>query len=341
MAKILRERPAYYDRFVCTGNTTCIDSCCNLWILPLDRKTAEYYLSYEGEFGDQLRSNIFQDESGEWFVRIGSNGICSFLTEDKLCNVRLHAGENAQPCLCVTYPREKNIMAGNYRQDRLLIACSEAASMFYKETGDRLEFLCSEEENEEEVPEELKERVEQLLAFRDGLVEALQAGAYDRSLFDVYESEKTFASIFEDAIYFEGHEPTETILKETRALLPEADRWRKEFYGSVPDAKKWMRKTAAYFAHRNLLDTIQDGSIEGPLVSVFRSVHVLELICLSVFRRKGSFDVEDMIECAHTFGLTFEISMHNVKLMKDVRNKARDKHYIQNENSEMRPFLYP
>ena len=60
-----------------------------------------------------------------------------------------------------------------------------------------------------------------------------------------------------------------------------------------------------------------------------------------VFKKKGSFTVDDMVFCAYTFGLTFEISMHNVHLMKEVRNTAKDKYYPDNENSEIRPFFYP
>ncbi|MBR3515764.1 MAG: flagellin lysine-N-methylase [Lachnospiraceae bacterium] len=342
MAKIVREIPSYYSKFQCTGNTTCIDNCCNAWLLPLDKKTAEYYQNYEGEFGDTMRENIYQDEHGDWFIRIGENGSCKFLTEDKLCTVRLHAGEHAQACICEVYPRERNIMVGDYRQDRLLIACSEVAKLLYKETGDRLEFIRTEEETEdEEITPELKERTEQLLAFRDGMVEGLQAGVFDASLFGAYESKESFDKLFADAIYFEKHEPTETVIAETRAIVEEAEEWRKKFYDAVPEAKKWLRKTAAYFAHRQLLDTVQDGSIDGPLISVFRSTHILELICLSVFKKKGSFTVDDMVFCAYTFGLTFEISMHNVHLMKEVRNTAKDKYYPDNENSEIRPFFYP
>ncbi len=342
MAKIIREMPSYYPEFQCVGNTTCIDNCCVVWVLPLDKKTVDYYMGYEGEFGEVMRSNIFQDENGEWFVRLKEAGRCSFYTDDKLCNVRLHAGESAQPFICEVYPRERNIMVGNYRLDRLLIACSEVASFIYRDKSDRLKFIRKEEEIPGEEPsDELKERTAMLLAFRDGIVEGLQSGAFDSSLFEAYESEKTMEGIFKDAIYFDGHEPTDTYIRETKALTGEADELRRKFYEAVPEAKTWMRKSAAYFAHRQLLDTVQDGSIEGPLISVFRSVHILELICLSRFKSKDTFDVEDMIESAHTFGLTFEVSMHNVNLMKEVRNMAQDKTYPDNENSEIRPFFYP
>ncbi len=342
MTRITRERPSYYPRFQCTGNTTCIDNCCHAWVLPLDKKTADYYMNYKGEFGDTMRSNIFKDEKGDWFIKIGDDGRCKFLTEDKLCTVRLNVGESAQAKICDIYPRERDIMAGHYRQDRLLLACSEVAKLFYNDAGERLEFIKTVEEIEGNEPSpELRERTDMLLAFRDGIVEGLQAGTFDSSLFEVYESAETFEGIFEDAYYFEGHEPTETIINKTRQLVREADPLRKQFYSQIPEARKWMRKTAAYFAHRQLLDTIQDGSIDGPLISIFRSTHILELICLAVFKDKGDFTVDDMAFCAYTFGLTFEISMHNVNLMKEVRNTAKDEYYPDNENSEMRPYLYP
>jgi hypothetical protein len=48
-----------------------------------------------------------------------------------------------------------------------------------------------------------------------------------------------------------------------------------------------------------------------------------------------------MVFSAHIFGLIFEISMHNVALMKQVRNLAQDADYPDGENSLLRPFLYP
>lgn len=341
MARIKREKLSFYNDFTCTGNTTCIDLCCYAWVLPMDQETVSFYQSYEGEFGDYLRQNIYQDENGEWFIRLREYGRCPFLTDEKLCNVRLNAGEKAQIKICDIYPREREIMVGDYRQDRVLIACSEVARLLYTQTGDRLESEITYEDTEEEIDEALKLRTEKLLAFRDGMMEGLQSGAFDASLFGAYESVQEFEKLLDDAIYFEGHELSEAVFRRIRELLPKVDELRKKFYATVEEAKPWLRKTAAYFAHRQLLDTVQDGSIEGPLISVFRSVHLLELICLEEFDKKGSFDVDDMVFSAHIFGLIFEISMHNVALMKEVRNKAQDAYYPGNENSELRPMLYP
>ena len=91
----------------------------------------------------------------------------------------------------------------------------------------------------------------------------------------------------------------------------------------------------------NILDTFQDGSIDGPLYSVFRSIHILLLICLAIYKEKGSFDADDMIESAHIFGNLFQISMHNISLLKEIRNREQDREYTDGENSELRPYLYP
>ncbi|MBR4759744.1 MAG: flagellin lysine-N-methylase [Lachnospiraceae bacterium] len=341
MGKIVRERPDYYDAFTCTGNTTCIDVCCFAWVIPIDDKTAQHYLNYEGPWGDHLRENMYQGEGGGWFLRLGEQGRCPFLTEDCLCDIRLHDGESAQNKICEIYPRERDIRVGYYRQDRLMIACSEVARLLYTSPGDGLNFIRTEEESKEEVSEELRIRTDRLLAFRDGMVNALAAGSFDANLFGCYASVDEMNALLDDAIYFEGHTQSEKVYETLRSILPKAADIRKEFYEKVPEAKTWLRKTAAYFAHRQILDTIQDGSIEGPLISVFRSTHILELICLTQFYKKGSFDLDDMVFSAHIFGLIFEISMHNVVLMKQVRNTAVDAEYPDGENSEMRPYLYP
>ena len=340
MQEILREKPNYYDAFLCTGNTTCIDPCCYAWVLPMDMETVKLYQEMEGETGEYLRSQIFE-ENGEWFIRLKDHGQCPFLTEDRLCDVRLKCGEKAQIKICDIYPREQQILAGNYRQDRLLIACSEVARLLYTQPGDRLEFVQTKEETGKDCSLELLQKTRSLLAFRNGMVEALQAGAFDESLFGSYETKEEFEGILDDALYFEGHEVSQQVFVRVRALLDHADELRIKFYESCSEAKFYMRRTAAYFAHRQLLDAIQDGGIEGPLISVFRGIHLLELIALARFEEKGSFDLDDMIFSAHIYGLIFEISMHNVVLMKQVRNHAKDADYPEGENSALRPLLYP
>ncbi|MBQ6966553.1 MAG: flagellin lysine-N-methylase [Lachnospiraceae bacterium] len=341
MSEITREMPAYYNDYICTGNTTCIDVCCNAWILPMDPDTVKLYQGYPGEDGKFFRDNIMQNEKGEWLIKLHSDGRCPFLTDDDLCGVRLRAGEDAQIKICKVYPRERDVKAGDYRLNCLLLSCSEVGRMFYKGSGDRLEFVRTVEESDEEISPELKERTRILLSFRDGMVNALQDGCFDKSLFEVRESVESIGKILDDAIYFENNGRSEEVFSIIRKILPGSEELFSAFLEDVPDVKKWIRKTAAYFAHRNILDTFQDGSIEGPLYSVFRSVHVLLLICLAIYKDKGSFDVDDMIESAHIFGNLFEISMHNISLLKEIRNRAQDKEYTDGENSELRPFLYP
>ncbi len=342
MSKIIREMPSYYGDYVCTGNSTCFDVCCNAWVIPMDKEAADRFLNYPGETGEYLRSNIFQDDKGDWFINLGSDGRCPFLTKDDLCDVRLKAGEKAQIKICDVYPRERDIRAGYYRLNCLMLSCCEVARIFYEDCGDTLEFIRNTEETDEpEISPELKERTDILLSFRDGLVDAIQKGSFDRNLFEVHESVGSITKILEDAIYFENNKRSEEVFERVRSLLPDSDSMLPFFIKEVPELKKWIRKTAAYIAHRNLLDTFQDGSIEGPLFSVFRSVHILLLIALAIYDDKGSFDVKDMVESMHIFGNIFEISMHNISLLKEIRNRAKDEEYPLGENSEMRPYLYP
>ncbi|MCR4590247.1 MAG: flagellin lysine-N-methylase [Lachnospiraceae bacterium] len=341
MAEIIREKPKFYDDYLCDSKA-CIDVCCNAWIIPMDKRAADLYNNYPGETGEYLRQNIMHNDKGEWFIKLHENGRCPFLTDNDLCGARLKAGEDAQIKICEVYPRERDIKAGYYMLDTLMLSCSEVARLFYEKSGERLEFVRSVEKNdEEEISPELKERTDRLLAFRDGMVEAIQDGAFDKNLFEVREMPETVKGILEDTIYFENNLRSEEVFAKVRELLPESDKLLDDFIKDVPELKKWIRKTAAFFAHRNLLDTFQDGSIEGPLMSVFRSAHLLMLIALAIYKEKGSFDVDAMIESVHIFGNIYIISMHNISLLKEVRNRVQDKEYTDGENSEMRPYLYP
>ena len=339
--KIIKEEPSYYKDYQCTGNTTCTYICCFARDLPMDKETLELYQKEEGEFGERLRENIFQDKkSGVWYIKPKEDGCCPFLTEEKLCDVRLHMGEHAQINICEIYPRERDIRVGNYRLNRLLIACPEVGRLLYKETDGPLKFVREYEESDEKIPAELLEKTRLLIAFRDGFVDSIEKGSYDRILFEEECDSKGLKRIMDEALFFEGHEPSDRLFREVKKILPLSAELKRKKKKKTPEAKTWIRRTAAYFAHRMLLDAVEDGSLDGPIMQVFRSVKMLELMCIAFFHSKGSFDADDMIECGRLFGLNFELSMHNFALFKEKLDSVKDV-YPDNENSEIRPYLYP
>ena len=46
--------PSYSAKFECLAEK-CPESCCIEWDVDIDKKTADYYRSVQGAFGDKLR----------------------------------------------------------------------------------------------------------------------------------------------------------------------------------------------------------------------------------------------------------------------------------------------
>ena len=96
---MLLRMPGYCEKFRCIADR-CIDSCCVGWEIDVDSRTAAYYESVSGDFGERLRKNI----SDGCFV-LDRDERCPFLNERGLCDIIIELGEDKLCQICSDHPR--------------------------------------------------------------------------------------------------------------------------------------------------------------------------------------------------------------------------------------------
>lgn len=108
----------------------CPDTCCAGWLIEIDEASLEKYSSVEGDYRRVLEERIDRSEN---VFRQKTNGECSFLCENKLCDMYSVLGENALCDTCRLYPRHIEEFE-NVREMTLSISCPEAARLLMKRT---------------------------------------------------------------------------------------------------------------------------------------------------------------------------------------------------------------
>lgn len=123
--------PRYLARFACTAGD-CPDNCCAGGPVPLDPAA----LGRMEAFADPgLRALVAASvvrgpEPGAGRIEPGPDACrtCPFLDGDRLCRIHAHAGVEALPDSCATYPREAAELNG-LGQLALRLSCPEAARL--------------------------------------------------------------------------------------------------------------------------------------------------------------------------------------------------------------------
>lgn len=117
--------PCYYNEFQCTAGE-CSDNCCiGGWEIDIDEEAYEYYQHMQGDIGEKLRSNIVENEAGDYCFKL-VDGRCPMLTEQGLCTVHKELGEKYLGVVCNQFPRYSEYY-GTIKESGIGMACEEAA----------------------------------------------------------------------------------------------------------------------------------------------------------------------------------------------------------------------
>ena len=138
--------PDYFKDFKCIGSD-CPSTCCEGWGIVIDDEMYEDYKNVKGEFGKRLKSNIIIDEDGDRVFTLKGDNTCSFLNENKLCDIYSEIGEEYLCYTCRQYPRYTEEF-GNLREVGISLSCPEAARIILKDNK-KVAFELSE--NDEEI----------------------------------------------------------------------------------------------------------------------------------------------------------------------------------------------
>ena len=163
--------PKYYKTFQCIASA-CPDSCCKEWEVLVDEASAARYRSMKGPLGDDLRRHLYEDEEGDWYLRI-TDGRCPMWRDDGLCRIHSEQGHEALCQTCRDFPRLKHDY-GNFVELGLELSCPEAARIIFSEPLPWVE----EEAPGEEEPEYDPADMEILLQTRKRILEILEDKTY-------------------------------------------------------------------------------------------------------------------------------------------------------------------
>lgn len=145
-------RPDFYDNFSCIASA-CRHSCCRGWEIDIDPDTAGYYEEFPGDFGDEIRRNIFYDEEGCHFKLIEEN--CPFLDKDGLCRMIKTQGEDVLCDICALHPRFYFDLS--HQEFEGLGLCCEAVCSLLLSSRDTLLFINDEDDRRRSISDFLPE----------------------------------------------------------------------------------------------------------------------------------------------------------------------------------------
>ena len=147
--------PSYFNEFRCIAEK-CEDTCCAGWGIVIDDKTNSLYEKVDNEFGKVLRSKILKDSDGD-NVFLLNNGNCSFLNENKLCDIYSNLGENYLCHTCKEFPRYTEEFL-SLREVGISLSCPEAARIILK-SDEKFSFSLSEDIEEYDLESDIEEEV--------------------------------------------------------------------------------------------------------------------------------------------------------------------------------------
>lgn len=132
MKKITMLIPQYVKNFQCIGSE-CEDTCCVGWKITIDEITYKKYKKIDNyEMRKKLAQCIGRHRTCTNKYEIGKikldNGICPFLSENKLCDIYKALGEEYLSNTCATYPR-LNCQVDGVMEQGLSLSCPEAARL--------------------------------------------------------------------------------------------------------------------------------------------------------------------------------------------------------------------
>lgn len=109
--------PKYMTRFSCLG-PECEDTCCQWWLVAMEKddytkmkKTMATDRDGTANFKRGVK-RLRGEEKGEWFatIRHRDDGFCTYLTDEKTCEIHRDHGEKALCYTCATYPRSVTLV---------------------------------------------------------------------------------------------------------------------------------------------------------------------------------------------------------------------------------------
>ena len=315
--------PDYFTEFACIADK-CTDSCCVGWEIDLDDDTSDYYKSIEGEFGDRLRENMYENEDGGCSFRLKEHGRCPLLNSGNLCDIICQMGEEALSEVCTDFPRF-SMQYGNVIHKCLSFSCMEVCRIvFTKEDSVKIVDLEVPDYGEEYDPEEGKAEYEiqkqlldnlwnRSLPIRDRILNCLKVENQEAWL-DQLETYQSFKSRLESMKELEPiNDNWSNTLAEMEKYLTEENYEAsvKAFLESSDYNENDIEQLMVYFIHRYFF------SVAYIKLSVAFTYMVRDMYVMEFVKKNGKFTREDAIRMPRYFSKGVEHAEDNLESLRD------------------------
>ncbi len=321
--------PDYCGEFRCSAGK-CSDSCCIGWEIDIDDKTADYYMSLDGQFGERLKKGISHNDVYSFALQ---NERCPFLNEDNLCDIILNLGEDKLCHICAEHPRYYEWFGG-VKEGGVGLCCEEAARLIL-EKGMTEGYIEREilDEDCEDYDNELynflfKARENIFRLFRDKSVSLAECIARVLSyadkiqeLIDNYDYESV--PDISEAVISEKAEPdVKAMLEIFGTLEPIDEKWRpfvdgvsqnSDKYSYNPKYEPYLRSAAIYFVWRYFMKGVFDEEILSKI-----RLAVISAAMLSVLFQLTDADFEQCVMLAKNYSKETEYSEENLEAIYDM-----------------------
>lgn len=299
--------PAYYPRFSCIA-AKCRHNCCIGWEIDIDEETLAFYRTVDGTLGKRLRHSIKEDDPPHFILK--SDGRCSFLNRDNLCDLMLQLGENSLCQICADHPRFRNDWSD--RTEIGLGLCCEAAGRLILNTAAPVSLIPLWEDEAPPTPPTQEEQ--RLRALRDEVISILQ----DRR--------------------FSISERLRSMLRHCHAVIPEhtVSDWADIFLSLERLDEAWTSRLMAfkayagpmsapapipdvmweqlsvYFVYRHFPAALEDGDAAGKAAFAALSVQILQALSTLEYAKAGTFPPDDLVELCRMYSSEIEYSSENL-----------------------------
>lgn len=320
--------PDYFSEFACIADK-CTDSCCVGWEIDLDDDTSAYYKTVEGEFGERLRANMYDNEDGGCSFRLKEHGRCPLLNSGNLCDIICELGEPAISEVCTDFPRF-SMQYGDVIHKCLSFSCMEVCRIVFSkdepvkivdvempEYGDEYDFDgCDPDEGKEEYEAHKKLMdmlVDRSIPIRERIISCLKAENQESWLerLDTYESFKDRLLCMKELEPI--NENWVNTLSDLEKYLTE-DNYEQavaDFLASPDYNENDIENLMVYFMHRYFF------SVAYIKLSVAFTYMVRDMYIMEFVKKNGQFTREDAIRMPRFFSKGVEHAEENLESLRD------------------------
>lgn len=321
--------PEYCREFSCTADK-CSDSCCIGWEIDIDEKTADYYMTLEGDFGDRLRKGIVKNDSISFILK---NERCPFLNDRNLCDIILRLGEERLCHICAEHPRYYEWFDG-VKEGGVGLCCEAAAELILLK-GEEAAYY------EKEVADEENDSYDdELYAFLYKAREAAMAYLRDtgRPLKNTVSALMHYSQILQECIdngeiaevpeiadyaFSGGRCNADAIFEVFLSLEPIDEKWRpyvkelsakKKYVCPTDVQEKYIRNIGIYFIWRYFMKGVFDEEILSKVKLAVISMVMTGLM----FCSEHTEDLKSCARLAKNYSKEIEYSEENMESIYDM-----------------------